>query len=72
MAVAQEEATPMRDPAFATALARGLIRFAGLLDAKHVNIRGIGLPALRKQLKQFVGEPMPLSVRAVKGTPVAA
>ncbi len=62
-----EEGAPVRDPAFAMALARGLVRFAGLLEARQVNISGIGPPALRKQLKQLISESMPVSVRAITG-----
>lgn len=61
----QEPAAPIKDGAFAQALASGLVRFAHFLEAQEINISGIAIPALRKELKGLVGLSLPVSTRAI-------
>ena len=59
-----EPGAPLKEPAFASAFAKGLIRFASFLGAKRIDISGIPLPALRKQLKGIIGTSMPVTTSA--------
>ena len=43
-----EADAPLKDPAFADALAKGLIRFAKFVDAQKVNVASIVPTSLRK------------------------
>ena len=58
-----EQGAPVKDASFAQALARGLLRFAGFLEAVQINLSGIDVPFLRRELKRLVGEEMPVSVK---------
>jgi len=60
-----EPAAPAKDGAFAGALARGLLRFAEFLQARQINISGIGVPALRRDLKRLLSQSMPVSTKAI-------
>jgi uncharacterized protein YcaQ len=51
-----EEHTTVESPAFAAALARGLVRFAEFLDAHRLNITMIELAALRAQVQEHIGD----------------
>jgi uncharacterized protein YcaQ len=46
-----EEYAPTADPAFASALTRGLIRFAGFLKAQRLNIAAIEPATLREEVR---------------------
>jgi len=49
-----EEDAPVKDPEFAEALARGLIRFARFLDAKKIRTESIRPAGLRKQVETMI------------------
>jgi hypothetical protein len=49
-----EEHAPASDPAFAAALARGLVRFATFLGAQHVDIAQIVPLELQTRVKDIV------------------
>ncbi len=51
-----EDGTPVKDAQFAQALARGLVRFAGFLGAEQINLAGVSVPYLRRELNRLVGE----------------
>ncbi len=55
----------MNDSAFVEAFARGLLRFAGFLRAQEVNLSGVGVTKLRRELKRLVGQEMSVSMRPV-------
>ena len=46
--------TPVRDPAFADALGKGLARFASFVEAQQVNIDAIAPKKLQKHVRRFV------------------
>src|ERR671919_122716 len=48
-----EDDAPVKDPAFAEALAKGLIRFAKFLDAKNITTNSIRPTGLRKQVEMI-------------------
>ena len=48
-----EDDAPVKDPAFADALAKGLIRFAKFLDAKKINTDSIRPVGLRKEVQRI-------------------
>ena len=52
----QEDDTPVKDPAFADALAKGLIRFAKLVGAKKVDVSVIKPNSLRKHAQKAIKE----------------
>ena len=60
-----EPAAPIKEEAFMTALANGMLRFAGFLGAKQLNLSGIGLPGLRRELKKIIGTSLPVSTRPI-------
>jgi uncharacterized protein YcaQ len=49
-----EDDAPVNDPAFADALAKGLIRFAAFVDAKKITTNSIRPPVLRKQIEKLL------------------
>jgi uncharacterized protein YcaQ len=49
-----EDDAPIRDVAFASALARGLVRFADFLEAKKIEIATIHPPRLRAEVKKVI------------------
>ena len=49
-----EADTPVKDAAFAEALAKGLIRFAKFVGAKKINLAGIKPPSLRKHVQEVI------------------
>jgi len=53
-----EDDAPIKEPAFATALARGLLRFANFVEAKKINIASIRPLSLRKSVHAALGENM--------------
>jgi uncharacterized protein YcaQ len=53
-----EDDAPVKDTAFATALARGLLRFANFMEAKKINIASIRPLSLRNVLQTTLGESM--------------
>ena len=57
-----EENAPVKDAAFLSALAKGLLRFAAFLGAEQVNLSGIGTAGVRRQLKNDIARSMPVSV----------
>ena len=60
-----EDGFPVKDEAFVRALAEGLVRVAGFLQAEQINISGIGSGAMRSKLKSLLGECMPVSTRPI-------
>jgi len=50
-----EEHAPVESPAFAAALACGLVRFAEFLDVPRVNMTMIEPATLRAQVQEHVG-----------------
>jgi len=50
-----EEHAPLESPAFAAALARGFVRFAEFLDARHVNIDALEPVTIRAQVREHLG-----------------
>ncbi len=60
-----EQHAPVNEPAFAEAFARGLLRFAGFRGAQEVNLSGVGVTKLRRQLKRLVGQEISVSMRSV-------
>lgn len=59
-----ERGAPLSDAAFAVALARGLLRFAKFLGAKQINLSGVGLLRLGRELKRQLARSMEVSTRA--------
>ena len=49
-----EDDAPVKDPAFANALAKGLIRFANFVEAKQININSIRPAGLRKAVQGLI------------------
>jgi uncharacterized protein YcaQ len=49
-----EEDAPIKDAAFADALARGVIRFGKFLEAKKINLAGIRPLSLRKHVQDMI------------------
>jgi uncharacterized protein YcaQ len=49
-----EDDAPVKDPAFAEALAKGLIRFASFVEAKRLNIRSLRPARLKSSIKQIL------------------
>ena len=49
-----EDDAPVKDPAFASALAKGLIRFAKFLETKKITIDSIRPTGLRKQVEKIL------------------
>jgi hypothetical protein len=60
-----EAGAPVKEDAFAAALANGLVRFARFLQAGQINLGGIAVPALRKKLKTLIGESLPVTTKAI-------
>ncbi len=60
-----EPAAPVQEEAFAEALARGLLRFGHFLEAEQINISGIQLPFLRRELKRVLSQSIAVSVRSM-------
>lgn len=60
-----EDDAPVKDPAFATALARGLSRFANFVEAKKVNIASIRPLSLRKAVQAVLGRNMDVDAKAL-------
>ena len=52
----QEEDAPVKDERFASALAKGLIRFAKFVEAKNIITKSVRPPGLRKQVEQILRE----------------
>ncbi len=59
-----EQDAPIKDPAFAAALARGLLRFAHFVEAKKINIASIHPLGLRKIIRTVIGGIMNVDVRS--------
>jgi uncharacterized protein YcaQ len=57
-----EDDAPVKDPAFANALARGLLRFANFVEAKRINIASIRPLSLRKTVQKVLGGSMIVNV----------
>lgn len=55
-----EEDAPVKEPAFISAFARGLIRFAKFVGAKRMNIKVIKPVGLMRALKKLVGDEISL------------
>jgi len=51
-----EDDAPVKDPAFADALAKGLIHFAKFVEAKKVDVSAIKPVGLRQYVKKVMGE----------------
>jgi uncharacterized protein YcaQ len=49
-----EDDAPVKDAAFANALAKGLIRFANFVQAKRLDIGTIQPPALKERVKRIL------------------
>jgi hypothetical protein len=49
-----EDDAPLKDAAFADALAAGLIRFTKLVEAKKINLAGIKPLSLRKHVQDLI------------------
>ncbi len=58
-----EEDAPIKDQAFAGALGRGLIRFAGFLEAQRIDISTIRPPGLRKEVGRVIRNGSELAVQ---------
>lgn len=58
-----EEDAPVKDKAFASALARGLIRFAEFLEAGRIQISTIHPPRLRSEVKKIIASQSEIVVR---------
>lgn len=58
-----EDLAPVKDPAFAAALARGLVRFARFLNAARIDLGGMPNPALKRGVKSFIQEESELKVK---------
>ena len=58
-----EDDAPVKDPAFATALASGLLRFANFVEAKKINISSIRPLSLRKIMRTVIGGIMDVDVK---------
>jgi len=50
-----ENDAPVKDAAFADALAKGLIRFAKFVEAKKVDLNGVKTVKLKRELKKVIG-----------------
>ena len=57
-----EDDAPVKDSAFASALARGLIRFANFLEAKRIEIGIIHPPRLQTEVKRIIKRDSELAV----------
>ena len=55
-----EDDAPVKDADFASALAKGLVRFARFVEAKKVKLNSIKPVALRNAVKKLVGQEMDL------------
>jgi uncharacterized protein YcaQ len=51
-----EDDAPVKDAAFADALAKGMIRFANFMEAKNVDVSGIRPVGLRKHIQKMLKE----------------
>lgn len=60
-----EPHAPLKDDAFAAALARGLLRFAHFLRAEQINLSGIPARALRSKLKESLRQEVPVSMKPI-------
>jgi hypothetical protein len=60
-----EESALVGEPGFASAFGNGLLRFAGFLEAQRINIAGIGMAHLRKQVKSILGQFMPVEMKPI-------
>ena len=49
-----EEHVPVKDPAFADALGKGLARFAAFLEARQIDIESIAPKKLQKHIQKFI------------------
>jgi len=58
-----EDDAPAKEPSFSVALVCGLIRFAGFLDARRINIAPIRPLMLRQSLQSEIRKTMDVSVR---------
>ena len=67
-----EDTAPVKNGAFAGALARGLLRFASFLHAEEINLSGIGVPSLRRELKRLLGQSLLVSTRPLSATSLPA
>ncbi|MGZ6316036.1 MAG: DNA glycosylase AlkZ-like family protein, partial [Anaerolineales bacterium] len=59
-----EDGALLKAPAFASAFANGLLRFAEFLGAQQINISGVDAPRLRKELKRMIGQFLPVETKA--------
>jgi hypothetical protein len=59
-----EDDAPVKDPAFANALARGLLRFANFVGAKKINIASIRPLSLRKTVQTVLGGSMDVNAKS--------
>jgi uncharacterized protein YcaQ len=55
-----EDDAPVKDAAFAVALAKGLIRFAKFMEAETIKLNAINPVALRSDVEKWVGQEMNL------------
>ena len=58
-----EDDAPVKDAAFADALAKGLIRFAKFVDAKKVDVSAIKPVGLRREVKRVISEQLSVGGR---------
>jgi uncharacterized protein YcaQ len=59
-----EDDAPVKDSAFADALARGLLRIASFVEAKKINIASIRPLNLRKTVQTVLGESMDVDAKS--------
>jgi uncharacterized protein YcaQ len=60
-----EDDAPVKEPALATALARGLFRFANFVDAKKINVASIRPLSLRKAVQTVLGKSMNVDAKSL-------
>jgi uncharacterized protein len=58
-----EDDAPVKNADFVLAFANGLTRFATFLGARQINISGIGVASLQRELKRLVGACLPVSTK---------
>jgi uncharacterized protein len=61
-----EDEAPVKDAAFADALAHGLVSFARFLGAGRINIAALHPPALRRAIKPVLSEALDVSTRSLE------
>ena len=58
-----EDDAPVKDAAFADALAKGLIRFAKFVDAKKADVTAIKPVGFRREVKRVISEQLSVGGR---------